>query len=61
MKSLAVRVLGDFGVDGIEQQALGSKKARTALHLLALAQGHPVRSDVLIRRAVGRRAASEPR
>jgi hypothetical protein len=37
MKSLAVRVLGDFAVDGVEPQALGSKKARLALHPLALA------------------------
>ena len=35
MKSLAVRVLSDFGVDGIEPQSLGSRKARLALHLLA--------------------------
>jgi len=48
MKSLAVRVLSDFGVDGIEPQALGSKKARLALQLLALAQGQVVPSDVLI-------------
>ena len=61
MKSLAVQVLGDFGVDGIELQALGSKKARMALHLLALAQGHAVRSGRADRRAVGRRVASEPR
>ena len=40
MKSLAVRVLSDFGVDGVEPQALGSKKARQALLLLALAEGH---------------------
>jgi DNA-binding SARP family transcriptional activator len=48
MKSLAVRVLGDFGVDGVEPAALGSRKARQALHLLALAEGHRVSSDVLI-------------
>jgi DNA-binding SARP family transcriptional activator len=48
MKSLAVRVLGDFGVDGIEPQALGSRKARLALHLLALADGQAVPVDVLI-------------
>ncbi len=48
MKSLAVRVLGDFGVDGIEPQALGSRKARLALHLLALADGQAVPADVLI-------------
>lgn len=48
MKSLAVRVLGDFGVDGIEPQTLGSRKARLALHLLALADGQAVPADVLI-------------
>ena len=48
MKSLAARVLSGFAVDGIEPQALGSKKARLALHLLALAAGQAVSSDVLI-------------
>ena len=48
MKSLAVRVLGDFGVDGVEPQSLGSRKARLALQLLALAEGQVVPSDVLI-------------
>jgi len=48
MKSLAVRVLGDFGVDGVEPQAIGSRKARLALQLLALAEGQVVPSDVLI-------------
>ena len=47
MKSLAVRVLSDFGVDGVEPQALGSRKARQALLLLALGEGHVVPSDVL--------------
>jgi tetratricopeptide (TPR) repeat protein len=47
MKSLAVRVLGDFGVDGVEPRALGSRKARLALQLLALAEGRAVPSDVL--------------
>jgi DNA-binding SARP family transcriptional activator/tetratricopeptide (TPR) repeat protein len=48
MRSLAVRVLGDFGVDGIEPQALGSRKARLALQLLAMAEGQAVPADVLI-------------
>src|ERR1700755_3267472 len=48
MKSLAVRVLGDFGVDGIEPQGLGSRKARQVLHLLALGEGQAVPSGVLI-------------
>ncbi|HXJ27559.1 MAG TPA: bacterial transcriptional activator domain-containing protein, partial [Streptosporangiaceae bacterium] len=47
MKSLAVRVLGDFGVDGLVPHALGSRKARQALHLLALGQGAVVRTGVL--------------
>src|ERR1700723_546929 len=48
MRSLAVRVLSDFGVDGIEPQALGSRKARLALQLLAMAEGQAVPADVLI-------------
>src|SRR5215472_4747852 len=60
MKSLAVRVLGDFGVDGVEPHALGSKKARTALHLLALAQRHCVRSDILIDALWGEAPPSTP-
>jgi DNA-binding SARP family transcriptional activator/tetratricopeptide (TPR) repeat protein len=48
MKSLAVRVLSDFGVDGIEPQALGSRKARLALQLLAIAGGQAVSAGVLI-------------
>ena len=48
MKSLAVRVLSDFGVDGIEPQALGSRKARLALQLLAMAEGQAVSPAVLI-------------
>jgi DNA-binding SARP family transcriptional activator len=47
MKSLAVRVLSDFGVDGIEPQALGSRKGRLALCALALAGGQAVPADVL--------------
>jgi DNA-binding SARP family transcriptional activator len=48
MKSLAVRVLSDFGVDGIEPQALGSRKARLTLQLLAMAAGQAVPAGVLI-------------
>src|SRR6202035_662613 len=48
MKSLAVRVLSDFGVDGIEPQAFGSRKARLALQLLAIGAGRAVPTDVLI-------------
>ncbi|MBV9796028.1 MAG: AAA family ATPase [Actinobacteria bacterium] len=48
MKSLAVRVLGDFGVDGIEPSALASRKGRLVLCVLALARGQPVPADVLV-------------
>jgi hypothetical protein len=48
MKSLALRVLSDFGVDGVEPQALGSRKGRLALCALALAQGQVVPADVLL-------------
>ncbi len=48
MKSLVVRVLGDFGVDGVEPQALGSRKGRLALCVLALGEGQAVPADVLI-------------
>ena len=47
MQSLSVRVLGEFDVDGVEPQALGSRKARTLVRLLALARGRPVSGDVL--------------
>src|SRR5215470_3456576 len=47
MKSLAVRVLGEFTVDGVEPLALGSRKARQALALLALGEGRAVPADIL--------------
>ncbi|HEV2254508.1 MAG TPA: AAA family ATPase [Streptosporangiaceae bacterium] len=48
MKSLALRVLSDFGVDGVEPQALGSRKGRLVLCVLALAEGQAVPADVLV-------------
>ena len=48
MRSLAVRVLSDFGADGIEPQAFGSRKARLVLQLLATAGGQAVPAGVLI-------------
>ncbi|HMD26208.1 MAG TPA: helix-turn-helix domain-containing protein, partial [Streptosporangiaceae bacterium] len=48
MKSLALRVLSDFSVDGVESQALGSRKGRLALCVLALAEGQVVPADVLV-------------
>jgi DNA-binding SARP family transcriptional activator len=47
MQSLSVRVLGEFDVDGIEPSALGSRKGRALLRLLALARGQAVSADTL--------------
>jgi hypothetical protein len=47
MTSLAVRLLGEFSIDGYAQAACGSKKARLTLQLLALAQGDAVPAEVL--------------
>jgi len=47
MRSLALRVLGEFDVDGVEPHSLGSRKARLLLRLLALGRGNPVPADVL--------------
>ena len=60
MKSLALRLLGEFGVDGVEPAALGSRKARLALHLLALGQGRPVPSGVLVESLWGATQPSRP-
>jgi DNA-binding SARP family transcriptional activator len=60
MRSLVVRVLGEFGVDGVEPQALGSKKARLALQHLALGAGQVVPSDVLVDALWGRDPPSRP-
>ncbi len=44
---LRVRVLGSLEVDGIEFSALGSRKQRTLLRLLALGRGAPISVDRL--------------
>jgi DNA-binding SARP family transcriptional activator/tetratricopeptide (TPR) repeat protein len=43
-----VRTLGTFEVDGLTEHAIGSRKARTLLKVLALARGAPVPIDALI-------------
>jgi DNA-binding SARP family transcriptional activator/tetratricopeptide (TPR) repeat protein len=60
MTSLAVRLLGEFGIDGYAQAAFGSKKARLALQLLALAQGNAVPIDVLVDALWGDAAPARP-
>ena len=44
---LRVRTLGPFEIDGLTQNAIGSRKARTLLKVLALARGGAVPVDVL--------------
>lgn len=46
--NVRVRVLGTFEVEGLDARALGSRKARTLLKILALARGRPVAADRLI-------------
>ncbi len=60
MRSLSVRVLGELSVDGLEPAALGSRKARTLLRLLALGRGGFVSGDVLIEGLWGDRLPARP-
>jgi len=48
MDKLAVRVLGDLDVDGVDLASLGSRKGRALLWLLALGRGSPVPVDALV-------------
>ena len=45
MNRLAVRVLGPFAVEGLDERGIGSRKARTLLKLLACERGEPVSVD----------------
>ena len=45
VERVAVRVVGAFGVDGLDEHAIGSRKARTLLKLLACERGGPVSAD----------------
>ena len=48
-RPLRVRVLGGFAVEGYEERALGTRKARLLLKRLAAAGGRPVTADELTR------------
>jgi DNA-binding SARP family transcriptional activator len=48
MDKLAVRVLGDLDVDGVDLLSLGSRKGRALLWLLALGRGSAVPIDALV-------------
>src|SRR5450631_3858508 len=60
MHSLSVRVLGEFDVDGVEPSALGSRKGRALLRLLALARGQAVSADALVSVLWGDAPPSKP-
>lgn len=47
VRSLRLRLLGRFEVEGIDRHEVGSRKARTLLKILALSRGAPVAADVL--------------
>ena len=46
-RPIRVRLLGGFAVDGVEEKALGTRKARVLLKRLAVATGRPVPADEL--------------
>jgi DNA-binding SARP family transcriptional activator/tetratricopeptide (TPR) repeat protein len=48
VETLAVRMLGDFDVEGVDLHRAGSRKARTLLWLLALGRGSSVPSDAIV-------------
>ncbi len=45
VERLSVRVLGAFAVDGLDERAIGSRKARMLLKILACERGGPVSAD----------------
>jgi DNA-binding SARP family transcriptional activator/tetratricopeptide (TPR) repeat protein len=57
---LALRVLGGLEVDGVEPHAVGSRKARMLLRLLALARGRVVPTSDIVDALWGGRAPTNP-
>src|SRR5882762_5715785 len=47
-EQLRVRLLGGLDVEGLDERAIGSRKARTLVKVLALARGGPVTADAVI-------------
>jgi DNA-binding SARP family transcriptional activator len=47
-EQLRVRLLGGLDVDGLDERAIGSRKARTLVKLLALGRGAPVMADAIV-------------
>ena len=59
-RPLRVRVLGGFAVEGLEERALGTRKARLLLKRLAVAGGRPVSADELAAVVWGDELPSNP-
>lgn len=60
MRELRVRLLGGLDVDGMSSRDLGSRKGRTLLAALALAQGRPVPAGRLIDSVWANRLPARP-
>ncbi|MCA1824166.1 MAG: BTAD domain-containing putative transcriptional regulator [Mycobacteriales bacterium] len=58
--ALRIRLLGGLEIEGVEQRALGSRKARLLLKVLALARGAMVPTDVLVDRLWGEDPPARP-
>ncbi len=60
VERVAVRVVGAFGVDGLDERAVGSRKARTLLKLLACERGDAVSVDRIAEAIWGEHLPSKP-
>ena len=47
-EQLRVRLLGGLDVEGLDERAIGSRKARTLVKVLAVARGAPVMADAVV-------------
>ena len=60
VRALSVRVLGGFAVDGVDQHAFGSRKARRLVELLAIGRGRMVPFDALQEELWGSQPPARP-
>ena len=47
-EQLRVRLLGGLDIEGLDERAIGSRKARTLVKILALGRGAPVSADAVV-------------
>ncbi len=60
LSKLKVSVLGALEIQGVDPRALGSRKARTLIKVLAVARGQPVPVQALVERLWGDRLPARP-